>query len=145
MTYDIKAIKKNAEHLGNAYFDDKDKLLLINHSTLLKHNQYEVIKYEDIMYCYVDESDGVQTTNHSLGYATLGAMVGGFFGAMVGVAAGKQQRKVITGIQVQVMTTDQKEHYIDCVKLPDAKLNDIHYSTGQAVGSKVEEIIQNNL
>ncbi|WP_233672518.1 hypothetical protein [Limosilactobacillus reuteri] len=71
MTYDIKAIKKNAEHLGNAYFDDKDKLLLINHSTLLKHNQYEVIKYEDIMYCYVDESDGVQTTNHSLGYATL--------------------------------------------------------------------------
>lgn len=137
MTYDIKAIKKNAEHLGNAYFDDKDKLLLINHSTLLKHNQYEVIKYEDIMYCYVDESDGVQTTNHSLGYATLGAMVG--------AAAGKQQRKVITGIQVQVMTTDQKEHYIDCVKLPDAKLNDIHYSTGQAVGSKVEEIIQNNL
>ena len=65
MTYDIKAIKKNAEHLGNAYFDDEDKLLLIDHSTLLKHNQYEVIKYEDIMYCYVDESDGVQTSNHS--------------------------------------------------------------------------------
>ena len=75
MTYDIKAIKKNAEHLGNAYFDDEDKLLLIDHSTLLKHNQYEVIKYEDIMYCYVDESDGVQASNHSLGYATLGAMV----------------------------------------------------------------------
>lgn len=78
MTYDIKAIKKNAEHLGNAYFDDEDKLLLIDHSTLLKHNQYEVIKYEDIMYCYVDESDGIQASNHSLGYATLGAMVGGF-------------------------------------------------------------------
>lgn len=145
MNYDIKVIKKKAEHLGNAYFDDEDKLLLIDHSSLLKHNQYEVINYKDIMYCYIDESDGIQTTNHSLGYATLGAMVGGFFGAMVGAAAGKQQKKVITGIQVQVMTTDQKEHYIDCVKLPDAKLNKLHYSTGQAIGSKIEEIIQENL
>ncbi|WP_233672539.1 hypothetical protein [Limosilactobacillus reuteri] len=66
-------------------------------------------------------------------------MVGGFFGAMVGAAAGKQQRKVITGIQVQVMTTDQKEHYIDCVKLPDAKLNDIHYSTGKPLEVRLKK------
>lgn len=145
MNYDIKAIKKNSEHLGNAYFDDDDKLLLIDHSSLLKHNQYEVIDYKDIMYCFVDETDGVQTSNHSLGYATLGGLVGGFFGAMAGAVAGKQQKKVITGIQVQVMTTDQKEHYIDCVKLPDAKLNKLHYSEGQAIGSKVEDIIQENL
>ncbi|WP_233672524.1 hypothetical protein [Limosilactobacillus reuteri] len=70
----------------------------------------------------MDESDGVQTTNHSLGYATLAQWLVAFW-CNGCAAAGKQQRKVITGIQVQVMTTDQKEHYIDCVKLPDAKLN----------------------